>query len=302
MIIFVTGVNGQLGYEAANEFAGRGHTVFGSGRSAQYRGLPLKETVRYVPLDITDREAVKDAMEMVQPDIVVHCAAWTAVDEAEKPENLRAVRAINVQGTENIAECSRQHGAKMVYVSTDYVFDGTGTKPWRPEETSFAPLNVYGQSKLDGERVVQAFVKQMFIIRTAWVFGINGNNFVKTVIRAAKNHSSLRVVNDQVGTPTYAKDLARLIADLTESDQYGIYHVTNEGDYVSWYEFCCEIFRQAEISTEVIPVSTEEYGISLAARPSNSRMDRSKLSEKGFRPLPVWQDALKRFLEELEAG
>ncbi len=302
MKILVTGVNGQLGYEAANVLADRGHTVCGCGRSEQYRGLPMADSVGYLPLDITDPLAVQTAMQEFVPDAVIHCAAWTAVDEAEKPENRRAVYSANVQAAETIARCCGDCGAKMVYMSTDYVFDGTGTAPWHPENRNYAPLNVYGRSKLEGERIVSSILDKAFIVRTAWVFGINGNNFVKTVLRAAKTHDCLQVVDDQIGTPTYARDLALLLADMIETEQYGVYHVTNEGEYVSWYEFCCEIFRQAGISSRVIPVSTEQYGASLARRPFNSRLDRSKLREKGFKPLPDWKNALQRFLKELEDG
>ena len=299
MIVFITGINGQVGYEAANIFALRGCSVYGSGRSEHYRGLPLNNNVRYLQLDITDEKAVRAAFENVCPDVVVHCAAWTAVDAAEKPENLKAVRAVNVTGTENIAKACRTHAAKMIYLSTDYVFSGTGTEPWRPDDHNYAPLNVYGQSKLDGERAVAARLDDFFIVRTAWVFGANGNNFVKTMLRAGKTHEQVRVVYDQVGSPTYAKDLARLLADMSETELYGYYHATNEGEYISWYEFCCEIYRQAGLMTRVVPVSSEEYGLSAAARPFNSRLDRSKLKEYGCVPLPPWQDALKHYLREI---
>ena len=299
MKVFITGINGQVGYEAANILAARGHTVYGSGRSENYRGLTLDERVQYLPLDITDQEAVLNRLGELQPDAVIHCAAWTAVDAAEAPENLNAVRMTNVTGTENIARACQQCCSKMVYLSTDYVFSGKGTEPWEPDEKGFAPLNVYGQSKLDGEKAVSSFLRQFFIVRTAWVFGANGNNFVKTMLRVGSTHAQVRVVSDQIGMPTYAKDLARLLSDMIETDCYGYYHATNEGGYISWYDFCCEIYRQAGLKTEIIPVTTEEYGLSAAARPFNSRLDRRKLAEKGFQPLPAWQDALSRYLEEI---
>lgn len=299
MKVFVTGINGQVGYEVANILAARGHCACGSGRSEQYRGLKLDERVKYVPLDIADRSAVEAVIGEFRPDAVIHCAAWTAVDAAESPENLEAVRAVNVRGTENLAKACNACGAKMLYLSTDYVFDGTGTEPWKADDRNYAPLNVYGQSKLDGELALAACTSRFFVVRTAWVFGANGNNFVKTMLRVGKTHEQVRVVCDQVGTPTYAKDLARLLADMIETEKYGYYHATNEGGYISWYEFCKEIYRQSGLNTEVIPVTTAEYGLSAAARPFNSRLDKSKLEENGFLPLPLWQDALTRYLEEI---
>ena len=299
MKVFVTGINGQVGYEVSNILAGRGHTVCGSGRSEQYRGLVLDARVNYVPLDITDRSAVDEVIRAYCPDAVIHCAAWTAVDAAESTENLPAVRAVNVTGTENLARASRACGARMLYLSTDYVFDGTGTEPWKADDRNYAPLNAYGQSKLDGELALTNTLEKFFVVRTAWVFGANGNNFVKTMLRVGKTHEQVRVVCDQVGTPTYARDLARLLADMIETEKYGYYHATNEGGFVSWYDFCREIYRQGGLSTEVIPVTTEEYGLSAAARPYNSRLDKSKLTENGFQPLPVWQDALARYLKEI---
>lgn len=299
MKVLITGINGQLGYEAAILLASRGHDVYGVGRSEHYRGLPMDERVRYASLDMTDTDAVALLFEDIQPDAIIHCAAWTAVDAAEAPENMEAVRAANVIGTGNLAKACRECGAKMLYLSTDYVFSGKGTEPWKPDEKDFAPLNIYGQSKLEGELAIANLLERFYIVRTAWVFGVNGNNFVKTMLKVGKNHDQVRVVCDQIGTPTYARDLARLLADMVETDRYGFYHATNEGGYISWYDFCCEIYRLAGLKTKVIPVTTEEYGLSAAARPFNSRLDRSKLREQGFRPLPTWQDALARYLEEI---
>lgn len=299
MKVFVTGINGQVGYEVANILAERGHSICGSGRSEHYRGLKLDERVRYVPLDITDRSAVEAVIGEFRPDAVIHCAAWTAVDAAESPENYQAVRAVNVSGTDNLAKACNACGAKMLYLSTDYVFDGSGTAPWKADDHNYAPLNVYGQSKLDGERALVAATRQFFVVRTAWVFGVNGNNFVKTMLRVGKTHNQVHVVCDQIGTPTYARDLARLLADMVETEKYGYYHATNEGGFISWYEFCKEIYRQSGLNTEVIPVTTAEYGLSAAARPFNSRLDKSKLPENGFDPLPLWQNALARYLKEI---
>ncbi len=291
MLIFVTGAAGQLGFDVMRELARRPHTAVASDlaeRSAEHEN--------YIPLDITDAGAVERALTELRPDAVIHCAAWTAVDAAE--DNQAAVRRINVDGTANLARSCRRVGAKVVYISTDYVFDGGGTEPWRPDCADFAPLNVYGKSKLDGERAVTAELERFFIVRTSWVFGAHGNNFVKTALRAGRTHDSVRMVNDQIGAPTYTPDLAHLLCDMVETDKYGIYHATNEGGHISWYDFTCEIYRQAGLSTEEIPVTTEEYGLSKAKRPLNSRLDTRKLSESGFTPLPPWQDALGRYLRE----
>lgn len=292
MKVFVTGVNGQLGHDVWLECRKRGFTTVGSGS----RTLDL---LNYVQLDITNADAVQNIIKSVGPDVVIHCAAWTAVDAAEDPANLCAVRATNVNGTANIAEACAAVGAKMLYISTDYVFNGEGEKPWQADCKDFAPLNVYGKSKLDGEFAVTSALQKFFIVRIAWVFGINGKNFVKTMLNVGKTHEMVRVVNDQIGTPTYTMDLARLLVDLVQTEQYGFYHATNEGGFISWYDFCCEIYRQAGLSAKVIPVSTTEYGISVAARPFNSRLDKSKLSSAGFTPLPPWQDALHRYLLEV---
>jgi dTDP-4-dehydrorhamnose reductase len=251
-------------------------------------------------LDITDREAVFEVIERIKPDAVVHCAAWTAVDAAEDEENRGIVQAVNVNGTDNIAIAAKSVDAKMLYISTDYVFNGKGERPWEPDDKCFEPLNVYGQSKLDGETVVSKTLEKFFIVRIAWVFGLNGNNFIKTMINVGKTHDTVRVVNDQIGTPTYTFDLARLLIDMVETEKYGYYHATNEGGYISWYDFCCEFYNQYGLKTKVIPVSAEEYGLSKAARPENSRLDKSKLVKMGFEPLPKWQDAVKRYLKEAD--
>lgn len=284
MKVLVTGVKGQLGFDVVNELEKRGHTAVG---------------VDIAEMDITDAEKVNSVITEVNPDAVVHCAAWTAVDAAEDGANIPKVRAINAGGTRNIAEVCKKLGCKMVYISTDYVFDGQGTKPWEPDCKDYKPLNVYGQTKLEGELAVAQLLEKYFIVRIAWVFGVNGKNFIKTMLNVGKTHDAVRVVNDQVGTPTYTYDLARLLVDMVESDKYGYYHATNEGGYISWYDFTCEIYRQAGYSTKVIPVTTAEYGLSKAARPFNSRLDKSKLVENGFRPLPTWQDALSRYLKEI---
>lgn len=294
MKAFVTGVGGQLGYDVVNELNRRGYTAIGSDI--------INETAAdcdYRQLDITDAEAVERVLSAVQPDVVIHCAAWTAVDAAEDEENLPKVRAINVDGTQNIANVCKKLGCKMLYISTDYVFNGQGDAPWQPDCKDYAPQNVYGQSKLDGELAVANTLDQYFIVRIAWVFGKNGNNFIKTMLRVGSNHDEVRVVNDQIGTPTYTFDLARLLVDMSETEKYGYYHATNEGGFISWYDFTVEIFKQAGYSTKVIPVTTAEYGLSKAARPFNSRLDKSKLQANGFTPLPVWQDAVARYLKEI---
>ena len=288
MKAFVTGIGGQLGYDVMLELARRGHEAVGS---------DLKPPA--VPLDITDEAAVSKTIAQVRPDVVIHCAAWTAVDAAEEPENREKVFAINEMGTRHLAAASRAVNAKMIYISTDYVFDGQGVRPWQPDDAAFAPLNVYGQSKLAGERAVEELLERYFIVRIAWVFGKNGKNFVKTMVNVGRTHDTVRVVNDQFGTPTYTFDLARLLVDMAETEKYGRYHVTNTGGYISWYDFTREIYRQAGMDVRVIPVTTEEYGLSRAARPRNSRLNQDKLRQMGFAPLPSWQDALGRYLKEL---
>ena len=254
----------------------------------------------YVSLDITNKNAVEQTLEQIHPDVVIHCAAWTAVDMAEDDDKVEKVRAVNAGGTENIALVCKKLDCKMVYISTDYVFDGQGETPWDPDCKDYKPMNVYGQTKLEGELAVSRNLEKYFIVRIAWVFGVNGKNFIKTMLNVGKTHDTVRVVKDQIGTPTYTYDLARLLIDMVETDKYGYYHATNEGGYISWYDFTCEIYRQAGYDTKVIPVTTEEYGMSKAARPFNSRLDRSKLVKNGFTPLPTWQDALSRYLKIIQ--
>ena len=295
MKVFVTGVGGQLGHDVINELTSRGYEAIGSDVvDMDASGVP------YVALDITDAKAVERVITEIRPDAVVHCAAWTAVDAAEDADKQEKVKAINVDGTQNIANAVKMVDAKMVYISTDYVFDGQGTAPWEPDCKEYAPLNVYGQTKLGGELAVSSTLEKYFIVRIAWVFGLNGGNFIKTMLQVGKNHPQVRVVNDQIGTPTYTYDLARLLVDMIESEKYGYYHATNEGGYISWYDFTKEIYRQAGMDTEVLPVTTEEYGLSKAARPFNSRLDKKKLTDNGFVPLPDWKDALQRYLQELK--
>ena len=302
MKVFVTGVCGQLGHDVMNELAKRGHEGVGSDITAQYAGAADGSAVvsmPYVQLDITDKEAVQQTIAAVHPDAVVHCAAWTAVDLAEDDDKIDKVRAINAAGTKYIAEACKDAGCKMMYISTDYVFNGQGTEPWQPDCKEYQPLNVYGQTKLEGELAVAHTLDAYFIVRIAWVFGLNGKNFIRTMLNVGKTHDTVRVVNDQIGTPTYTLDLARLLVDMIETEKYGYYHATNEGGYISWYDFTCEIFRQAGYTTKVVPVTTAEYGLSKAARPFNSRLDKSKLVEQGFTPLPDWRDAVARFLAEI---
>lgn len=302
MKILVTGVAGQLGHDVMNELAKRGIEGVGSDLAPEYAGIQDDSAVTKMPyfsLDITDSDATQKLIESVKPDAVIHCAAWTAVDLAEDEDKRDKVRAINVGGTENIAVACKKLDAKMLYLSTDYVFDGQGEKPWEPDCKDYKPLSVYGQTKLDGELAIAGLLDKYFIVRIAWVFGINGKNFIKTMLKVAENHDEVRVVSDQIGTPTYTYDLARLLVDMILTDKYGYYHATNEGGYISWYDFTCEIYRQAGLSTKVVPVTTAEYGLSKAARPFNSRLDKSKLVDNGFEPLPTWQDALVRYLEIL---
>ena len=303
MKVFVTGVGGQLGHDVMNELHKRGYEGVGSDIAPQYSGVADGSAVTvmpYVPMDITNSEMVEQVLTQVNPDVVIHCAAWTAVDLAEDEDKQEKVRAINVGGTQNIANVCKKLNCKMVYISTDYVFDGQGETPWEPDCKDYAPLNVYGRTKLNGELAVAGTLEKFFIVRIAWVFGLNGNNFIKTMLNVGKKYETLRVVNDQVGTPTYTLDLSRLLVDMVETEKYGYYHATNEGGYISWYDFACEIFRQAGYTNTVLPVTTAEYGLSKAARPFNSRLDKRKLVENGFEPLPTWQDALARFLKEIE--
>lgn len=302
MKIIVTGVAGQLGHDVMNELAKRGHEGIGTDLAESYAGVQDDTYVtkaEYVSLDITDKDRVNKVIDDIKPDAVIHCAAWTAVDLAEDEDKIDKVRAINAGGTDNIAKACKMVGSKMMYISTDYVFDGQGNTPWKPDCKDYKPLNVYGQTKLEGEQAVSGSLDKYFIVRIAWVFGLNGNNFIKTMLNVGKKYEQLKVVNDQIGTPTYTFDLARLLIDMIETEKYGYYHATNEGGYISWYDFACEIFRQAGYTTKVLPVTTEEYGISKAARPFNSRLDKSKLIEMGFEPLPTWQDAVTRYLKEI---
>ena len=299
---FVTGVGGQLGHDVMNELLKRGHEGVGSDIQTAYNGIIDNSPVSkapYIPLDITDADAVERVITAVNPDAVIHCAAWTAVDLAENAENQEKVRAINAGGTQNIANVCKKLNCKMTYISTDYVFDGQGTAPWKPDCKDYKPLNAYGQTKLEGELAVSRTLEKYFIVRIAWVFGLNGKNFIKTMLNVGKTYDTVRVVSDQIGTPTYTLDLARLLIDMNETDKYGYYHATNEGGYISWYDFTKEIYRQAGYTTQVVPVTTAEYGLSKAARPFNSRLDKSKLEEAGFTPLPTWQDALRRYLQEI---
>lgn len=295
MKIFVTGVGGQLGYDVMNELKKRGIEAVGSDILPE-----CDKYENYIPMDITNANQVKEVINAVKPDAVIHCAAWTAVDAAEDEENKPKVKAINADGTRNIANVCKEIDAKMMYISTDYVFDGQGEEPWLPDCKDYKPLNVYGETKLEGELAVSSLLEKYFIVRTAWVFGLNGKNFIKTMLNVGKKYDTVRVVNDQIGTPTYTYDLARLLVDMIVTDKYGYYHATNEGGYINWYDFTKEIFRQAGYTTNVIPVTTEEYGLSKAARPFNSRLDKSKLVENGFTSLPEWKDALKRYLKEID--
>ncbi len=285
MRVLVTGVKGQLGYDVVNKLTKRGHEAI---------GVDIDE------MDITDKQKVENVIYKVNPDAVIHCAAWTAVDLAEDDDKINLVRAVNADGTRNIAKVCKKLNCKMMYISTDYVFNGQGTEPWQPDCKDYAPLNVYGQTKLEGELAVAETLEKYFIVRIAWVFGVNGNNFIKTMLNVGKKYDELTVVNDQIGTPTYTFDLARLLVDMIETEKYGYYHATNEGGYISWYDFACEIFKQAGYSIKVKPVTTEEYGLSKAKRPFNSRLDKSKLAENGFDLLPTWQDALSRYLKEIK--
>lgn len=312
MKVLVTGVAGQLGHDVMNELAARGYEGIGSDIKETYAGIQDETavtTMPYVAMDITDEKSVQEVLKTVNPDVVIHCAAWTAVDLAEDEDKKDLVYAVNAKGTENIAKVCKELDAKMVYTSTDYVFDGQGEEPWQPDCKDYSPLSVYGQTKLDGELAVANTLEKYFIVRIAWVFGKNGKNFIKTMLNVGKTHDKLTVVCDQIGTPTYTFDLAKLLVDMVETEKYGYYHATNEGGYISWYDFTKEIFRQAaemgheeyrEDRLTVKPVTTAEYGVSKAARPFNSRLDKSKLVECGFTPLPTWQDALARYLKEIE--
>ena len=294
MKVLVTGVKGQLGFDVVNEL---------KEKNIEAVGVDIEE------MDITDKASVDKVIKEVNPDAVIHCAAWTAVDAAEDEDKQEKVKLVNVNGTQNIADVCKELDIKMMYISTDYVFNGEGTEPWQPDCKDYAPQNVYGQTKLDGELAVANTLDKYFIVRIAWVFGKNGNNFIKTMLKVGKNHDQLKVVSDQRGTPTYTFDLAKLLVSMIVTDKYGYYHATNEGGYISWWDFTKEIFKQAtemgydrysEKNITVTPVTTAEYGVSKAKRPFNSRLDKSKLVENGFTPLPTWQDAVSRYLKELD--
>ena len=294
MKVLVTGVKGQLGYDVVNEL---------EKQNIEAVGVDIEE------MDITDSASVNKVIKEVNPDAVIHCAAWTAVDAAEDEDKKEKVKLVNVDGTQNIANVCKELDIKMMYISTDYVFNGEGTEPWQPDCKDYAPQNVYGQTKLDGELAVANTLNEYFIVRIAWVFGKNGNNFIKTMLKVGKNHDQLKVVSDQIGTPTYTFDLAKLLVSMIVTDKYGYYHATNEGGYISWWDFTKEIFKQAtemgydrysEKNITVTPVTTAEYGVSKAKRPFNSRLDKSKLVENGFTPLPTWQDAVSRYLKEID--
>ena len=294
MKVLVTGVKGQLGFDVVNEL---------KEKNIEAVGVDIEE------MDITDKASVDKVIKEVNPDAVIHCAAWTAVDAAEDEDQQEKVKLVNVNGTQNIADVCKELDIKMMYISTDYVFNGEGTEPWQPDCKDYAPQNVYGQTKLDGELAVANTLDKYFIVRIAWVFGKNGNNFIKTMLKVGKNHDQLKVVSDQIGTPTYTFDLAKLLVSMIVTDKYGYYHATNEGGYISWWDFTKEIFKQAtemgydrysEKNITVTPVTTAEYGVSKAKRPFNSRLDKSKLVENGFTPLPTWQDAVRRYLKELD--
>ena len=281
MKVLVTGAKGQLGTDLMNELEKRG---------IESIGVDVQE------MDITDKEACMRVISESKADAVIHCAAYTAVDAAE--DNVDLCRKINGEGTRNVALACQATGAKLMYFSTDYVFDGQGTRPWEPDD-SRSPLNVYGQTKYEGELAVEELVEKFFTVRIAWVFGVAGKNFIKTMLRLGKERGAVSVVDDQVGSPTYTYDLARLLVDMIQTDYYGRYHATNEG-FCSWYEFACEIFRQAGMDeVKVTPVSSDQFPVK-AVRPANSRMSKAKLEENGFEPLPTWQDALGRFLKEIE--
>ena len=302
MKVFVTGVGGQLGHDVMNELSRRRYKGIGSDIAPSYSGIDDGSAVTrmpYIPMDITNAKQVDNILTKVNPDVVIHCAAWTAVDLAEDEDKREKVFAINAKGTENIAKVCKKLGCKMIYISTDYVFDGQGKKPWKPDCKDYKPLNVYGQTKLKGELAVSGNLEKYFIVRIAWVFGLNGKNFIKTMLNVGKTHDTVRVVNDQIGTPTYTRDLARLLVDMEKTKKYGYYHATNRGGFISWYEFTKEIYRQAGLKTNVVPVTTAEYGLSKAARPFNSRLDKSKLKKSGFKPLPTWKNALSRYLKEI---
>lgn len=300
MRVLVTGVAGQLGYDVINELAKRGHEAIGTDIRQENELINKANWSTYVQLDITDKTRVEGVVSQIKPDAIIHCAAWTNVDGAEDENNKPLVKRINADGTNNLVKVAKQIDCKFLYISTDYVFDGEGTRPWQPDDKNYAPQNYYGETKLQGELVISSQLEKFFIVRIAWVFGLNGKNFIKTMISLAdKGYKELKVVDDQIGTPTYTYDLARLLVDMVQTDKYGYYHATNEGGYISWADFAEEIFKQAGKDVMVHRVTTAEYGVSIAKRPFNSRLDKSKLIENGFKPLPNWKDALRRYLKEI---
>ena len=302
MKVFVTGVNGQLGHDVMNSLYYAEIDAIGSDIKESYSGVQDGSpacTMPYIGLDLTDEEKTRKVIAEEEIDAIIHCAAWTAVDAAEEPDNQAIVEKINGEVPGVLARIMKERDGKMLYLSTDYVFSGEGTEPWSPDETNFSPINFYGKTKLMGEEKIREVLEKYFIVRIAWVFGLNGKNFIKTMLKVGKSHEEVRVVNDQIGNPTYTLDLAELLVDMICTEKYGNYHATNEGDYISWYDFTKEIYRQAGLKTKVIPVSTEEYGLSKAKRPKNSRLDKKKLRQQGFVPLPDWKNALSRYLEEL---
>ena len=303
MKLFVTGANGMLGHDVVKQALKRGYEAVGCGTRPGYDWGDEKPNAGYICLDITDEAAVNKALTEFRPDAVIHCAAWSAVDAAEKPENRDRVRDVNVNGTEYIAKACGRLGAKLLYLSTDYVFPGTGDEPNPEDSNDFGPLNVYGETKLEGERKASEYADKHFIVRISWAFGLNGDNFVKIMLRAGEKYDTVRVVTDQIGTPTYTIDAARLLLDMAETEKYGVYHLTNEGGYVSKYDYCKEMYRLCGLKTNVIPVTTEEYGGAGAKRPLNGRLQRNNIKKFGFIPLPDWKDALNRYInEELKYG
>ena len=303
MKVFVTGVNGQLGHDVMNSLYYAKIDALGSDIKENYSGVQDGSpacTMPYIGLDLTDEEKTRKLISEEGIDAIIHCAAWTAVDAAEELENRAIVEKINGEVPGVLARIMKERDGKLLYLSTDYVFSGEGAEAWSPDETNFAPINFYGKTKLMGEEKIREALEKYFIVRIAWVFGLNGKNFIKTMLSVGKSHEEVRVVNDQIGNPTYTLDLAELLVDMICSEKYGNYHATNEGEYISWYDFTKEIYKQAGLATKVLPVSTEEYGLSKAKRPKNSRLDKTKLKAEGFTSLPDWKDALSRYLKALE--
>ncbi|MBQ7999940.1 MAG: dTDP-4-dehydrorhamnose reductase [Ruminococcus sp.] len=289
MKVLVTGASGQLGQDVILQLREDGHTAIGTDINDEF-----------LPMDITDIDKVHNTLHSINPDAVIHCAAWTAVDSAEDLENQKKVFDINHKGTENIATVCKELDIKLLYTSTDYVFNGEGTTPWDADCDNYAPVNIYGKSKLHGELAVSSTLTKFFIVRIQWVYGAGGKNFIKTMLNVGKRYECVKVVNDQIGSPTYTKDLARLFSEMIVTDKYGYYHARNEGNFVSWYDLTCKLYKLLDYSTKIVPVTTEEYGLSNARRPKNSRLDTSKLAQYGFTPLPDWEDAVERYIKELE--